>query len=441
MGGKKTVRSAEEAFSYFESFTNLETGKTPYSERVYKLDRMKILLEHFDNPQNYFKCIHVAGTKGKGSTAALIASALKNAGYKTGLYLSPHVSSYTERMSVSLKSPKETSIVEITNRILAAVETLPLNFFSGNPKPTTFELLTLFAFLFFKESGCNYAVIEVGLGGRLDATNIILPECAVLTPIDYDHTEILGSNLRDIALEKGGIIKYGKPVFSGYQEPMVKDVFRTLCAQRQASLVFLDEAIEQFTVRSTTEDTQLTLKLANTKEIELKLTMLGDFQAENAGLAYLTVKHCFPWIEEKTIIDGFTAVDLPGRMELITRNPPVVLDGAHTPLSIRRLTSSFHKIFPQEGILIFGSVLGKNHVEMAKIISPFFEKIIISTPGFFKESDPDEVYRFFKELNSRTILERNPVDALDKALEWSRSQLPILVTGSFYMISEIRKLF
>ena len=173
---------------------------------------------------------------------------------------------------------------------------------------------------------------------------------------------------------------------------------------------------------------------------EFGLSMLGEFQAENAALSYLTVRRVMPWIPEHSIRRGLRSARLPGRMELIGSAPQIVLDGAHTVLSVKRLLDAFLKVFPTKGILIFGSVLGKNHFGMATVLAPHFETVIISTPGYFKESDPDALFELFRALNPRTHLEKQPSAALERARATSRGTLPVLVTGSFYMISEIRKL-
>ncbi|RKX83233.1 MAG: bifunctional folylpolyglutamate synthase/dihydrofolate synthase, partial [Spirochaetes bacterium] len=226
------MKSIAEAFAYIDSFTNFEMGITPEKKRLYRLDRMRNLLALFNNPQNSFKSIHIAGTKGKGSTAALLANVLTAAGKKTGLFMSPHVSSPLERISVPGWPLNENLFTETVNDIKQKIDTIreneEANVLFGLSAPTTFELLVLTAFLYFQKYECGYAVIETGIGGRLDATNIIQPDACIITPIDLEHTDILGTTIEEIAAEKAGIIKKGVPIFCGFQPPAVEKVIRRI---------------------------------------------------------------------------------------------------------------------------------------------------------------------------------------------------------------------
>ena len=436
---KSQITTSEQAFQFIESFTNLERGTTSQEMHNYRLRRMTALLRHFGDPQNAIEIIHIAGTKGKGSTAVLVAAVLESAGYKTGVYASPHVSSYLERFTVALEQLSEQVVVNVVNRIRSEVDRLGDNL-AGSYPPTTFELLTLLAFLVFRDSGCRYGVIEVGIGGRQDATNIVSPIASLITPLDLEHTQLLGDTLEKIAAEKGGIIKPGRPVFCSHQKQAVKKVLRNIAAHQGSPILFLDEETEQMNVRLSPEGTDFSLKLKGKKYIELHLTLLGEFQAENAALALLALSRLDLGLEPENYRRGFGRATLPGRMELVSRRPPVMLDGAHTPLSVKKLMSSYGRLYEQKGILIFGSVLGKNPLQMAKILAPYFTAIVISTPGTFKSSDPKEVFEIFKTLHSGTVLYPDPGLAFEHALQLSRGSLPVLVTGSFYMISEIRAL-
>ncbi len=440
--GKNIITTVEDAFRYIDSFTNLERGITPEKKRIYRLDRMNDLLAIFNNPQNSFKSIHVAGTKGKGSTAAIIANILTASGEKTGLFMSPHVSSPTERISIPGKTIDEKLILDIVNRIALKIGKIPVK------NPTTFELLVLSAFLYFKESSCEYAVIETGIGGRLDATNVICPDACILTPVDIEHTEILGSTIEKIAAEKAGIIKEGVPVFCGFQPDSVKNVFKTFSTAKGAPIWFLDKEITKLNTDTDLHGTIFSILLKGEySEAEFRLSMPGKFQAENAALAYLSLKKLFPRINSESFTKGFKNTFLPGRFEVAGSRNPIILDGAHTPLSIKRLLETFVKIFPEKGVLIFGSVKDKNHREMAKLLYPHFRNIIVSTPGTFKESDPEEVHSAFTKHFPKSELITDPAKALSRALLLTGSMKirggispPILVTGSFYMVAEIRSL-
>lgn len=439
---QKTIASATEAFWHLlESVPNLGKWKISPSERTYRLERMRFLLKQFDDPHLAYKTFHIAGTKGKGSTSAFLASILDAAGYTTGLYTSPHVSDPIERISVSMSPPDDRLTVDLVNRITDMVESLPSGALPGSFQITAFELMTLLAFLYFRETACEYAVIETGIGGRFDATNIIQPTACLLTPVHLEHTELLGNTLESIAKEKSGIIKPGVPVFCSSQAPEVKEIFRKVSSSQESVIRFLDEETEMSSVTTGSEGTLFTLTLKGMEEHTFKLRLLGEFQAENAALAYLAVRNLFPQLGNTIIANGLEKAFLPGRMELIRITPPIILDGAHTPPAMQQLWSSFKKIFPEQGVLIFGAISGKNIEEMAKILAPGFGTVIISTPGTFKESDPEATFSIFRKFHSNTILEKNPSDALQKALKVSQKTLPILVTGSFFMIAEIRKFF
>jgi dihydrofolate synthase/folylpolyglutamate synthase len=438
----KKITSVTEAFSYLlENIPNFGKWKISPTERTYRLARMEFLLNHFENPHLAYKTFHVAGTKGKGSTATFLASVLDAAGYKTGLYTSPHVSDPGERILVAMTPIEDRILIELVNQMRNVVESIPSASLPGSFQLTPFELLTVLAFLYFRVTKCHFAIIETGIGGRLDATNIIRPSACLLTPVDLEHTDILGDTIERIAKEKSGIIKPGIPVFSGFQVPEVKSILKEVSDSQKSPISFLDEEIEKFSVDLSPEGTIFVLKLKGMEERKFTLKLLGEFQAENAALAYLVIRNIFPHVSDGIITKGIEKAFLPGRMELIQTNPPVILDGAHTPLAGKRLWSSFSKIFPAKGILIFGAISGKKIEEMARILAPGFREIIISTPGYFKESNPDEVFSVFKQLNSYTILEKDPSEALQKALKASHNELPILVTGSFFMVSEIRKFF
>jgi dihydrofolate synthase/folylpolyglutamate synthase len=434
------LAAPEDVFSWAESFTNLERGNLPFDKRTYRLDRMRRLLGMFDDPDRELSAFHVAGTKGKGSTAALIASVLRAAGHRTGLYSSPHVNSPFERISLTGETPRNELLVRLGREVKSALEALPAEGLPGHFAPTTFELYTLLALLYFREAGCQYAVIEVGIGGRLDATNVIMPVASVITPLDLEHTDVLGDTLQKIAWEKAGIIKPGVPAFIGLQPPGMKEVFRRAGQERGSTITFLDEETRMLSPRLDADGTSFTVQFAGEQAEELRLAMLGEFQAENAALALLALRRTMPEIPMACFREGFSRTILPGRMEVRGRAPAIVLDGAHTPLAVTRLLSSFRAIFPGEAILLFGSVSGKRPREMAAILAAPFSRVIISTPGTFKESDPEEVAEIFRGFNPATVLEKDPARALRRAREESAGTRPILVTGSFYMIAEIGKL-
>ena len=431
--------TADEAFAHLESFTNLEKAPN-LTAREYRLDRMFELCELFGNPQNSFKSIHVAGSKGKGSTAAFIAAALSANGLKTGLYCSPHVETYKERISEAGSFFNDRIYAETASNMMCVIEReIAADVLPGGP-PTTFELLTLLAFLIFRETGCEWAVFETGLGGRLDATNVIVPEASVLTIIELEHTEYLGDTITKIAGEKAGIIKPGVPVFSAQQSTEAEEVFRKRAYEKDAEIFFPDELIKSILPIHHEDRFSQACRIVfqDDSAFNILLRSAGSFQIKNAALAVSVLKHLMT--ESFDPSAGIAETALPGRMELFITHGGirVMLDGAHTVESVNAVANAFRSLNEVDSVLLFGAVEGKNVAGMAEKLGSF-NHIIISTPGSFKKSSPDDVYRIFSKLQpeSDVCLEKKPEEALQKALSYKK---PVLVTGSFYMVAEIRKL-
>ena len=272
--------SVDEGFAWFETFANLErTGR--FSERNYKLDRMREMADASKHPERSFRSVHIAGSKGKGSTAVLTASVLEAAGYSTGLYTSPHLQDYRERISRPGGFFDDGILLEAMNEVRKSVENRRK---PGDP-PTTFELLTLCAFFTFRSAGCEWAVLETGLGGRLDSTNIVSPEACILTPIELEHTDVLGSTLEEIAGEKAGIMKPGIPVFMGFQKPAAEKVFRRRAEEIHAPLYSLAEELTRMETETGKTGTALTAAWRADPPLECTLSFHGRHQAENACLA------------------------------------------------------------------------------------------------------------------------------------------------------------
>ncbi len=437
----QTILSLAQAFEYILTLKPPATHKMTPVERTFRVSRMRMFLERFGHPDRSYQTIHIAGTKGKGSTATFLASILKAAGFRVGLYTSPHVSDPAERISASMPLRDSNRLMEIITNIETMLAELEPDALPGGFDITPFELVTLLAFCYFRETDCQIAVIETGIGGRCDVTNVIEPIASVLTPIDYDHTEILGDTLEKIAKDKAGIIKPGVPAFCGLQPPEVKAVFRAESVLRQATIRFLDEELTAFASQTSRDGTSVTFAFDGMTPHTVPLRLSGQFQAENAALAALVIRHIFPNISMEITAKGLSEAFLPGRMELISAAPPIVLDAAHTPLAIRRALEAFQQMFPGEAILIFGAVHGKNYAEMARLLSPAFREVIISTPGSFKQSEPEEVFHVFQRQHPDVHLEIHPANALRLAQTLAEGRKPIFVTGSFYMVAEIRKLF
>lgn len=431
---RPTFTTADDVFAYIEGFTNLERGS--YRPRQYRLERMTRLLSMFGNPHEGFDIIHVAGSKGKGSTATFLASILDAAGYATGLYLSPHVIDYRERITQAGRFIPDEVILGEAPRISAYVDRLTSSGLPREELPTTFELLTLLAFLCFRTLSFRWIVVEVGIGGRLDATNVVSPRASVITPIELEHTEYLGNTIEEIAAEKAGIIKEGIPTFVGRLVPAALEVVTTVARGRDSAVYELSVEAPSISAMVSPSGTAATLKWRTGSEMALNLSLIGRAQVDNAALAALVCATIFPDLSPATIVGGLAQARLPGRMEVVDGPHPVVLDGAHTPDSVRVCLEAFTEAFGGRGVLVFGSVVGKKVEAMAKILAPAFDRIIVTTPGTFKESRPSEVADVFRRLNPSTELVLDPGDALNVA--YAAGNAPILVTGSFYLVGAIR---
>jgi dihydrofolate synthase/folylpolyglutamate synthase len=429
--------------SYMESFTNLERRNSGYTVRLYRLDRMRALLHHIGNPQDEFKSIHIAGSKGKGSTASFLAKGLEAAGFKTGLYTSPHLCDYRERFTLSGTWFTEDQLVGAANELVTRLEGFSFADEWGTAEPTAFELYTAFAFLLFSLAGCDWAVIETGLGGRLDATNTIMPVASVITPIELEHTAILGHTITLIASEKAKIIKPGIPVFISRQCDEARSVFIQEAQSQHAVLTDLTIEVESLAHRTTAEGEQVHVTWKDGSETRLLLSMRGEVQAENSSLALLVLKRLGLYVPQVTEL-ALQEARLPGRMEFICLDPPIVIDGAHTVESLRHLMSSFMQLYGKKGnTVIYGALEDKDHVHMTHLLLPVFDRIIVSKPGTFKKSDPDSLYTLLQEESKEMvdppviILEKDPQKALHMALEQTEKANAILCTGSFYLGGEI----
>ncbi len=439
--------SFEQIVNYMEHFTNLEKKTNLYSVRTYRLDRMQALMQALGNPQNSYKTIHVAGSKGKGSTASYIASGLKAAGYKVGLYMSPHVTDYRERFTLCGQFIQDELLIATGNRLQHMLEGFKFCDQLGENEPTTFELYTAFAFLLFHELGCQWAVIETGLGGRLDATNIIIPQASVLTPIELEHTDILGSSISQIATEKSKIIKPGVPSFTSFQHPDALEVFHNEAHSQHSTLYEFNKEIKTLETSYKNGKQHVEVVFQDGFETNYNLSMWGCVQAQNSALALLVLRTLGMYKKELTE-KAFEENTLPGRLERVNWIRPLYLDGAHTQNSIGHLLETFNEMYPNvksTGVCIFGSVSGKNHDAMCDEILQNFDKIIVCRPGTFKKSDPQALYdmlckKGLEGLEGKEIYLRcEAKDALKLACKLTRENDPILACGSFYLAGVIKE--
>jgi len=462
---KKSFTSSDEVFEWISGFINLERGQKPKS---FRLDRMEFLAELAGRPERCAPSIHIAGSKGKGSVTGMLAAILTAAGFRTARYMSPHVVDIRERLCLGNSYFDEevycaagNELRHITEVQLPSASNPAVSLFDNTTadgcEPTFWELLTLLFFLCARNARCDVMVVETGMGGRLDSTNILDPLVSVITLIELEHTAILGNTISAIAGEKAGIIKQGKPLVLAKQNDEALEVFRKKAEEKNSPLFYFPDIAEILNLTVTDNGTEFTLSnkdsLFYVPNTSFTITIPGKVQAENAALAIAAVKIAFPAISEDTIKQGLKNLNIPGRFEQIAlpNEPPFIIDGAHTPESLTLCLETFCSLYGEGGILLFGCAADKDAAAMAKVAHSRFAKIIITTPGSFKVSNPVSVYNAFAAQtgSEKTILVEDTQEAVKQAVLFSRQNkahgekgkiLPILGTGSFYLVSEIRKI-
>ncbi len=426
------------------SIDELETVFDSYSPslpdrriREYRLDRMRLILEAIGNPERSFRSYHAAGSKGKGSTCAYLAALLSGYGRKCGLYTSPHLYTVRERFTLSGAFFSDDEYISAYNSLEEMTGALRLPEGYGPERPTVFEMYTAYAYLLFMRAGCTDAVIETGLGGRLDATNTLSPEAVILTPVELEHTDVLGRTISAIAREKSRIIVEGKPVFISAEPEEAERVFIDEAARCMAPVHSLMNEVS--CLRSSTEqDGEHVSFILDGREFRLTLRMCTAAQAGNAALAVLTASRLGFLSDEG--IRAMERTALPGRFERRRLNGRlIVIDTAHTANSAAASRDAFLTLSSGNPVLVFGAVRGKDIEGLVRTLFPPFRRIIISRPGTYRESDPGAIYALATALfpDKDIRLEEDQDRALDSALAFSSD---ILITGSFYLAAGMGRL-
>jgi dihydrofolate synthase/folylpolyglutamate synthase len=448
--------SSREVFQWLDRFINYSAG---HASPRFRPERMHIIAGLAGHPERCAPSLHVAGSKGKGSVTGMLAAILTAMGLRTAQYASPHVSDFRERISLGGKFLDEKTYIAAGNELRELAKTLEdktharLRLFTGSgpddAPPTYFELLTMYYFLCARLIRCDLMAVETGMGGEQDPTNILDSEASLITVIELEHTDYLGNTLASVAGAKAGIIKPGKPLILAEQSEDALEVFRKAAAEKNAPLLYFPEiaGIQDLSIRESGTDFTLAFKKPGyfSEPLRLSLGVVGAAQALNAGLAAIALKTLYPSLDAETICRGLGNFTLPARFENLRPGAaPVIIDGAHTEKSVELCVNTFTELYGNGGILIFGCAAGKNAAAMAAILTPRFSRIIITTPGYYKTSDPGEVYEIFARTGGPADLFFMPetAKAIDYALEEShRTGLPVLGTGSFYLAGDIRKRF
>ena len=428
----------KEALEYLDSFIDYEKMSFFDYKESLRLERMQRFSEKLGNPHSDLRCIHIAGTKGKGSTAAMVASILKKAGYKTGLYTSPHLVSFRERIKINDEPISESELSGFIERMKPVLEETDNK---SDECPTFFEICTALAFLYFKEKKADFCVLEVGIGGRLDATNIINPSCCGITQISLEHTQKLGNTLEKIAREKAGIIKKDSICVSSLQDDSARGVIRKTCEDKQCRVyeVGRDLHFDQDPGRAVFEGKQsFSVKGVFQEYPDLELNLLGHHQLMNAATAIGLIESLRFYdiiVRYNAVKDGLRNVNWPGRLQVIRNNPYVVLDGAQNRASARALKEAVKKIFDyNKMILVLGISKDKDKKAICEELASISDSIILTKAKSPRAEEPMAIKQYFKkDARCTTSVE----EAMHVAEGMAKVPDLILVTGSLFVVGEV----
>lgn len=451
-------------YRWLDGFINFE--KRPHN-KAFSLEVIRHYAALFSNPQTTYKTIHIAGSKGKGSVAVMLSALLTETGYKSGLYTSPHVNDFRERITENGRFFSDSAYLEAFRAIREGIQ--PYIGKQSEPQPSWFELVTLTAFVLFRQERLDWAVFETGMGGRLDATNIIQPKITVLTPIELEHCEYLGHTIPLIAAEKAGIIKTGVPVFCSHQQPSALAVFRKQAAALNAPFFYLPDFTETIEHRLTPQGREVSIRFFAAhpvgalfkRPLHTILPLFTPVQAENAALAAAAFKYRFPDMPEALIERGLSKAWLPARFQLLSTKPLIVIDGAHTHNSIQTCADTFFSLLNNESgtpigsdvppnakpILVFACAADKDPAGFAPIFYGNIAHLYLTVPGSFKKGNLEKTVGAFTQVfeNENSVVMEASEDfnaILKKAFTQSITEnRPLLITGSFYLAAEAQRVY
>ena len=414
----------EEALAYIH---NVEwMGKKP------GLHRMLWLLDRMGNPHKDLKFVHVAGTNGKGSTCSMIASVLREAGYKTGMFTSPYIHVFNERVQVNGQMISNEDLVEIVTFVKGFIDEM-------EEKPTVFEIITLIGFEYFKRQQCDIVVLEVGIGGLLDSTNVIeSKEAAVITSIGFDHTGMLGNTIEEIAAQKAGIIKENTDVVFWNRDDVAARVVEEVCEKTNSRLYVPDyEALESVSL-------DLTGQTFHYKDYKnLRIPLLGSYQLENAAIALTALemlKQKGYQLEEKHIYDGLSKAGWIGRFELLAKEPVIIVDGSHNPPGMKATAKSLETHFKGQKItFIMGIMADKDLDEMLTHILPLAKEFLTVTPDNPRAMKADELAEYLRKQNVQAEPFITVEEACKEAIRRAGKDSVVCALGSLYLVNEITR--
>lgn len=443
---RKPFSSYSQAIAYLSNRTDYEKEKPPrYNTATFSLDKMEKLLSLLGNPHKKIRTVHIAGTKGKGSTATMLARMLEANGYKVGLYTSPHVVHLHERIAVNSQQISEQQMYALLNRAYAAIEKV-----AATAPPSFFEVMTALALMHFADSKVDVAVIETGLGGRLDSTNVITPEVIGITSLSIDHQAQLGDNIASIAKEKAGIFKAGVPILTVQQHPDAMRVLKTQADAVKAPLAVtgrdIDFSFRFETSREHGPHNRICLTTATSKFEHLQVPLHGKHQAINCGLALAMLdklKTKGYKIDNEKAVAGLEKVSLIGRMEIISTNPRIIIDGAHNAASIEALMQAIGQSIPYDSmVVIFGCNEDKDVKGMLAQLQFGADKVVFTRSNSAKSMSPEKLAELYNEMCGKMC---QCASSLGEALMLAKSAVSgedlICITGSFYLIGQAKMRF
>ncbi len=403
------------------------------------LQRMECIMAELGNPEKKLKCIHIAGTNGKGSVAAIMADALQNAGYRTGLYTSPYIEVFEERIQINREYISKEDIGKYTERVSKAVSAC---IEKGCDHPTEFEIITSVMFLYFAEKDIDYAVIEVGLGGDLDSTNVLIPVISVITSLSMDHMQVLGNTMSDIARAKAGIIKQA-PVVSYDQPDEARIVIDKTAKDKNVLLKYINPKDAKYISFNENTDKQVVSYKTENWDFTSELNLIGVHQVQNSLLAVTALdvlnKEEDLGLDEAIIKKTLKNVFWVGRMEVMHKNPLILIDGAHNEDGIKKLKESLDKYYPGRNyILILGILADKETHKMADIIAKDAKRVICVTPHSIRASLAKDLYEYIVSFNDNTTWKEDYEDAIKDAEDHAEGDDLIIISGSLYMIGSMR---
>ncbi len=427
----------QQAIDYINSYTDYEKVGMPHDPAFYDLRRVDELLSLLGNPHQKAASIHITGTNGKGSVAVMMASSLTANGYRTGLYTSPHFHTWRERVRVDSELISEVELARLVTELKPQLEAVNRRAKYG--KLTTFEFLTALAFAYFGQRGVRFQVLEVGLGGKFDATSVITPLVSIITPISFDHTDVLGSTLKEIAAEKCGIIKPDGTVVIAPQPPEAARVIRESCRQRRARLLTVGKDVTWQGLSSGLDGQRLRVQ-GRRDSYELFIPLLGEHQQVNAATAVAALEviadNGFEIAKEK-VAKGLERVSWPGRFQILSRRPLLVVDGGHNIGAARSLTQSIrHYLDYKRAILVMGTSHDKDIAGLVAELAPLFDQVIVTRSQHPRALAPAALAAEFARRGVKAQLVGDVPSALSRALSLAGEEDLVCVAGSLFIVGE-----